>query len=151
MLLLLFFFFSYHVELHADNTVIAPLNFGKIVVTNNTTISSLKIIADGGGCYVSGDILIVETCSPAEIYFYNFPANTQLYFTTTISNTDILSSNASTAQFQLLEVTSKDHLITNENGEVTLNIGGTLTTTGGGGNYLDSSYQGYYRVNVEYY
>jgi len=148
--LLLLLFFAPHAQLHADNTIIAPLNFGKIIIADNKAISSLKILPDGG-CYVNGNILIIEECSPAEIYFYNFPPNTQLYFTTTISNEDIQSADTGSAKFRLSEVTSEQHKVTNENGEVTLYIGGTLTTTGVGNGYRDSSYQGHYRVSVNYY
>jgi len=148
--LLLLFLGVYQTQLHADNSIISELNFGKIVVSDNNIISSLKILPDGG-CYVTGEILIIESCSPGEIYFYNFPANTQLYFSTTVSNSDVQSGDTGTAKFQLSEVTSEQHKVTNEYGEVTLYLGGTLTTTGAGKRYSDSPYQGHYRVNVHYY
>jgi len=131
----------------ADQTEITPLSFGRFVVANNATVSTLTIYHDGKNPRATNNIYPIEQGRPGEYFLSGFPAFTPLDITV-IANDD-LTTDGPTEEFVVSDVTFDD-VTTDANGEGTLIIGATLSTSGNGTGYVSSDYDAVIMINISF-
>jgi hypothetical protein len=126
-----------------------PLNFGKIAITSNATASTTSLRRNGSQTSTN-KILIVEKGMPAILQLSNFP----IYATISLSAVTPVSSSmpyAGSEQFTITALDMPASLNVNGLGEATLQVGGTLATSGlGGGYYNDAVYHIYIDIEFSY-
>ena len=131
----------------SDQAVITPLSFGRFVVADNNTVSTLTVYHDGRNPRATNNIYPIETAIPGEYFLSNFPAFTPLDIT--VLTNDDLSTDGPTEEFTVNNVTFED-VTTDANGEATLIIGATLSTTGSGTGYVNAEYDAVIMINISF-
>ncbi len=128
-------------------TVTQPLTFGEFALTDNSAPRSMSISALG---VLSKDTQFVTIIPPQEaiVDVSGFPTKTNLIINITFNNlTSVDGGDSFTISTPNIRPNNPK---TDNAGEITLRIGATLTTSGGGGFYPDSTYNGLMTVSVNY-
>lgn len=134
------------IQAQADSAEITPLSFGRFVVANNGSVSTLRVRHDGRAQVVSGSIYPIEFGTAGEYYLSGYPAFTPL--TISISGFD-LSTDGPTEEFTISDFTFED-VTTDENGEATLIVGATISTSGNGNSYVNSTYDATINITITF-
>jgi hypothetical protein len=127
--------------------VVQPLNFGKIAITSNATVSTTTVRRNGSQLSTN-KILIVQQGAPAILQLSNFP----IYATLSLSATMPVSSGmpySGSEQFTLTALDIPATIKVDGLGEATLLVGGTLATSGLGGMYYNDAVYHIY-VDIEF-
>lgn len=121
---------------------VAPLrglSFGTIAIADNTTVGSYTIDYFGN-ISVSPHFLLISAGEPAEFLLFDYPAGSRVHITPTVIAANTNSSPFSVEQFTLINLTSPGSVLIRSDGTASATIGGTLRTSGLGGNYTDANY-----------
>jgi hypothetical protein len=126
------------------------LNFGKLAITDNTSISQLSVHPTGLNINIQGYFVKMSSGSPGSYQFSGFPAFTTL--TVSLLNTAMLSAN-DIGFSELLSVDNYDFgtLVTDDQGEAELSLGARLNSSGNSGSYADAIYSGNATLRVDYW
>jgi hypothetical protein len=116
------------------------LDFGTIVISQNNTVSSVSVSANGGTSVV-GDIYVLEAGQPAELLITDLPSN-QLIYLSKVDSSELQNSDSSksSTDFSVSLVGFPRTEQTDELGELLLYIGGRLSTTGNSQDYADGEF-----------
>jgi len=131
----------------ADIVVEQPLNFGKIAIGSNSSVSTTTLRRNGAQSS-SNKILIVEPGSPALLQFSNFPT----YITLNVAATTPIQSAMGypgTQQFTLTALDMPSQVKLDSAGMGMMLIGGTLATSGLGGIYYSNAAYNIY-IDIEF-
>lgn len=130
-------------------SVVEPLQFGKIAITSNSSVSTTTVRRNGSQLSTN-KILIVQQGAPAILQLSNFP----IYTTVNLSAITPVSSGmpySGSEQFTLTALDMPASIQVNGLGEATLVVGGTLATSGLGGIYYnDAVYHIYVDIEFSY-
>ncbi|MGC9386781.1 MAG: DUF4402 domain-containing protein [Hydrogenovibrio sp.] len=134
-----------------DITIEEPLNFGRIAIKDNNSLQTLRIRTNGHINKTDG-IIVLEPGQPGRYFLYNFPANTTLDIQVLqpAVSTGFSGSSPLQATFILLPQLELSQYTTNLLGEVTLPLGGELTTSGDGQPYSEGNYSDTYNLLINY-
>lgn len=139
--MLLFYCFYSHSALLE---VVEPLDFGSVVVTGNSSISTTRLFRSGQQ-QSTNRLLVLTPGHPAIVRLSDFPPNR----TFTISaNLPVMSAApfAGTAQFSITGLEIPNSIATNSFGVVEFTLGATLATSGNGLPYYN---QARYTMDIE--
>lgn len=131
----------------ADMLEITPLSFGRFVIADNSSVSTLTVYYDGRNPRASNKIYPIERGTPGEYQLSNYPAFMPLNIT--IISTDDLSTSGPTEEMTLSNFTHAN-IRTDANGQAVLIVGATLSTSGNGNNYVSSNYSANYIINIDF-
>ncbi|WP_317931666.1 hypothetical protein [Halioxenophilus sp. WMMB6] len=137
----------YSAFLQADMVEVTPLSFGRFVVAGNSTISTIVIRFDGRKPLYTNQIYPLEFGTNGEYFLSNFPSFTPLNIT--IISTNNLTTSGPTEEFSVADFTHND-VTTDANGQATLFVGATLSTSGSGNPYVDATYDAPYIINIDF-
>lgn len=130
---------------HADLNELQPLNFGRWIITEND--ASYEIVVQTNGNYANSPQLIM--LSPPQQGIYQI--------TELPSYAEILAVNITLVQ-SMEGAGSEDFTLDNfqvlcpnadEGGTTTLTLGARARTSGSGGNYEDSTYNGTLNIDIQ--
>lgn len=133
-----------------DIIEVSPLDFGTIVISQNSIASQINVGFNGIIGYSHG-MYGVSEATPGEYLLSNFPASQPLFITATSLQTTTNSDITSSDQFTLESVNVPSVLTTDASGNATLYVGGTLQTSAdGSNNYVNTRYTIRYQISVNY-
>lgn len=149
----LIFSLVFSVAAHSgDVREIKPLSFGVIALKNNNASYSMRI-SFAGQVQTDPAIVIIEPGHPAIYELTDFPKNTPLNVSIIVPSTQTQLAGASdptTSQFTITDHHTFSPIATTDNlGNVIINVGATLTTSGTGF-YKDATYFSPMTVMVSY-
>lgn len=125
-----------------------PLSFGTIIIRDNTIPGSVTVPAYGHPSS-SGGVLILKPGSPAELIFNDYPPYMELTVTPMLPvETSVVTGD--TEQFTLGNIDLPKSIITDSKGVAKVKMGGTLETSGAGGNYLNTDYKAVFYLDINY-
>jgi len=120
-------------------TEINPLFMGKIAVVDNSVPGSIRIYPNGQ-YLVDNNFVVLEEGTPGNYLFDGLPASTNIQLSVQTAGSDMqYAVQTSSAVFQLDPFLEQSSQTTNEQGELTIKLGATLTSSGDG-IYLDGVY-----------
>lgn len=126
---------------------LSKLDFGEIVLTDNSFSSELRLMPDGT-YQVTGNIYVITDPEPAHFSVSNAKKNALLSFS---DNTPVFISQPDNALFSLKELNYPTNVITDDFGNATFSVGGVLKSSGDDKNInSDSIYNLKYRLRVNY-
>lgn len=131
---------------YADSFEIVPLWFGRFVVADNSTVSTMTIRHDGRNPIATNQIYPIEFGTAGEYQLFNFPAFTPLAITITGND---LTTPGPTEVFSIGSFTFED-VTTDVNGEAVLVVGATLSTSGSGTAYVSAEYDTIYNIVISF-
>lgn len=140
-----------------EMSTIQPLSFGNLAVRQNTVPQSVRIEPDGSVSY-DADIISRIDGQRGEYLFTNLPPNVVFQVGVTVPNPPseggLTLTNPSPVShggqsFTLSDLRAQD-LTTDGNGDGTLYLGATLTTSGTGTMYASGHYQGDFELTLLY-
>ena len=126
------------------------VTFGKIVVLDNSATHTMTI-QPNGSINASPQIAVIENGQPGRYLLYDFPINTQL----TLSISELptgsgFSAGTPDGAFSMSLFLTQYTWTTNALGEVLIEIGGSLSTSGDGKRYLNGEYFQNFQMNIDY-
>ena len=133
---------------NADWIIDEPLYFGVFAISSNSSQSSISVSVNNH-TYATNAIHTIKGGRAAEIRLVNFPIYTRLFITAVLPQKTTVFAG-STEQFVLSQVDMPSSVITNSNGEASIRVGGTLTTSGNGGRYLNTTYDVTLMLSLNY-
>ncbi|NTS75668.1 DUF4402 domain-containing protein [Catenovulum sp. SM1970] len=151
--LLTFFGFVFYTSFSfaESRVLVEPLNFGRIVIADNSAVSEITITQSG---YITNTnkIFILEPGNPGEIHFYDYPHYYQLDVSVNIVTPYTYQSGmvTTTEQFELVNIDTANRISVDGTGFARLLIGGTLRSTGNSLPYQSIAYQAIYEIDVSY-
>lgn len=131
----------------ADIVVEQPLDFGKIAISSNSSVSTTTIRRNGTQSSTN-KIFIVDPGQPAMLTLSNFP----IYVTLNVSaNTPVSSAMMypGTEQFTVTSLDAPAQVKMDSSGMGSVLIGGTLATSGLGGIYYSNAAYNIY-IDIEF-
>lgn len=129
---------------------IQPLSFGTIVVLSNSQVESY-VISKEGNVQLSSNLLQVTPGQRGLYRVFNITPNTNVILSTQILDGEFVSSELNTERFTFTSINTATVYRTDENGEVIIPVGGTLSTSGNGNLvYGNSALTADYLVEVSY-
>lgn len=132
----------------ADVSVIEPLNFGTIVIVENTSDTSLTVFPNGS--VTSRNIHIMQGGHPAELLFEGYGPGVQINISDVGGQPSLRRVNGGN-EFTISNlIFSRTTVTTNAYGMATVKIGAQLKTSGNGLNYLDDSYSSTVEITIAY-
>ena len=132
----------------AQVTVLEPLNFGTIVIPDNTSIRSITLLPNGGS--TSNSIYLMQSGHPAELLLEGLGAGVQISFSDAGVFTALSRVNGGNA-FTLSNISYSNTVVTtNAYGMATVKIGGQLNTSGNAQPYLDDRYSTTIEITIAY-
>ena len=117
------------------------LDFGTLAITTNAAPNTLVVTPLGGATYGTGYVYIAAVKS-GRYRLTGYPAYTDISVTLTATPLQLASGVPGEALTVSLATTQPQLLHTDQNGEVTFDLGATLTTSGSGQPYQDGAYAG---------
>ncbi len=130
-------------------TPIQELDFGTIVVVDNSSQSTITITSSGN-ILPTNKIWVTSEGTPAEFLITGYLPHTSLFTTVNIVSAITATLGAPTEQFTLTAVETPAGIITNGVGEGRVLVGGTLQTTGSSTAYNNTTYQATYNLDVSF-
>lgn len=137
----------YFAKASADIVVEQPLDFGKIAISSNSSVSTTTIRRNGTQTSTN-KIFVVDSGKPAVLALSNFP----IYVTLNVSaNTPVSSAMMypGTEQFTVTSLDVPAQVKVDSSGMGSVLIGGTLTTSGLGGIYYSNAAYNIY-IDIEF-
>lgn len=119
---------------------IEPLDFGKVVISKNTLVSSIELNRDGGFRH-NGAIYEIAPPKVAIFRVTNLPADQIVTLTGSPVGTN--------SNFILRSIDLPAQLSSDSRGNLTFRVGGVLETVANQ-NYRDDNYEIYYRISINY-
>lgn len=125
------------------------LDFGTLAVTANASVSRFTYPYTDNNLNIEGQLVLVQRGRPGHYSFSGFPANTPL--TVSVTSTTLSAGGTGTPELLTIDDFSFAELTTNAQGEAELWLGGRLSTSGNGGDYVDAAYSGSTQLRVDYW
>jgi hypothetical protein len=126
---------------------IDPLNFGVIVVSDNSKPQTLVLSANNTSR--SESLHIIQTGTPAKLLFENLPARKQVFFTDNAAATRLTNPHTGN-YFTIDHLLYRGSVFTDEVGAVLLSVGAQMSTSGNNMSYNDGAYSGLIEVTLSY-
>ena len=139
------------------------LTFGRFAVVDNSAPRQIIVTTDDDVIYDTGIVgdpsnpgrrgEYTLTGMPANVIFYlgvnipNPPAEGGVVLEETVPLTGLGSEDFTIGSFK---INSNDQMVTDGNGDATLYIGATLTTSGSGTHYVSDTYDGEFTITFYY-
>lgn len=152
-----FLLFPVKSGLAQDMTEIQPLTFGRFAIVDNTAPRTIVVAPDNSVTYDPEIVPNIEA-ERGEYALSGFPPNVTLYLGVNIANppseggvtldnqTDVTAGGAQDFSLGGFTINTANEVVTNATGDATLYIGGTLTTSGNGGAYINGIHNGQYDI-----
>lgn len=123
--------------------------FGKIAITNNSSVSSVQISRTGRSI-ATGNIYILEAGQPGVYSLTELPPFTVVSLSASLPAFS-QSTLPGTQQFSISAVDMPDTVNTDADGTMQFMVGGVLQTSGAGGTYLGpADYQIMLDIDISY-
>lgn len=133
---------------HAEVTTIQSLNFGTLVVTNNSFRASV-IIDPAGNIQVIGGIAVIDAGNNAVYELSNLPPNTIVRPDFQVINSQMIGDINSEETFTLTLLPNQNTLISDTNGTAILTLGGRIDTSGSGSiRFTDTNYESTIQITI---
>ncbi|MEM9469458.1 MAG: DUF4402 domain-containing protein [Pseudomonadota bacterium] len=121
-----------------------PLDFGRFAIVDNGAPRTLQLLP-GGGYTADPQYLFISPPQLGNFTVTGYGAGVPL--TVTVSTTTL--NNGGGANFSTSSTfTNPGVIVTDGAGEVTFDIGATLTSDGGGSTHVDGGFSGTYTITV---
>lgn len=132
-----------------DIQVNQQLNFGRIAITSNASVSTTTVRRNGSQ-QSTNKILVVQGGTPAILQLSNFPAYTIMNLSSNVPVSSAMGYGG-TQQFTITALDMPSTVKADITGQATLTIGGTLATSGLGGVYYNEAvYNIYLEIEFSY-
>lgn len=126
------------------------VKFGKLVVLDNSDVYTLSIQPDGR-INAPPQIALINPGQPGRYLLYDFPANTQLNLSiANLPSGSGFSAGTTEAEFSMALFLTQSAWTTNALGEVLVEVGGSLSTSGDGKRYLNGEYFKNFQMKIDY-
>lgn len=125
-----------------------PFDFGTLAIPSNTAVSELVFPRTGRNLTIEGDIVLVERGTTGRYLLSGFPPNVSIELE--VDDTELRAEDGLTEPLDIDQYDAND-LVANEAGEVELQLGGRLQTSGTGEPHEDSLYTGSTTLRFEYW
>lgn len=137
-------------QAHADIEQLQALSFGKLVVLTNAEPELFRIDKEGDVSY-SDAYRVIEPPERASFRIFNLPANTPITVSTLILQPALFSPSPNLERFTFAELDHFGLVTTDELGEVTIWVGGAISTSGEGSiNFGDFPLAANYRFTIDF-
>lgn len=130
----------------AAETEIVPLSFGRFVLADNSTSSTVTIRINGNNPLYSNNAYPIEFGNAGEYLLSGLPAFTPLDITVAGVS---LTTGGPQESLSIGSFTYND-VTTDSNGEGTLFVGATLTSSGNGNAYVSTDYNGTITITINF-
>lgn len=134
---ILFSTYSLSFDFITDNT----LNFGRLAIPRNNTISSVTLTRTGRS-WSTGSIFILESGTPGEHTISGLMPYTNVSLGVNVPVESTNTFGGPTLHITEVEIQSSGNA--NENGEFSFFIGATLSTSGNGESYISGATYNFY-------
>lgn len=124
------------------------LNFGKLALADNTTISRFTYPRTGN-VSIQGSFVLISSGTLGRYQFSGFPAFSTL--NVSINNTTLTANGSGIPEPLSVDDYDFGTLITDAQGEAELTLGARLNTSGNSGSYGDAPYTGTTTLRVDYW
>jgi hypothetical protein len=146
------FFFLSQIPLLANAQSVEeldPLEFGIFAIPSNSGVSEVELPRSGRNIGVTGSIVVISAGFPGRYLLSELPANTPI----DISANDTELRYAGAGGSEVLRISQYDaaSVVTNNQGETEIQLGGLLKTTGNGNFYEDGPYTGSTQLLLTYW
>ncbi len=131
----------------AQVTTVQALDFGEFISKNNDSQHDITVNVGSGYSFDSAGY--IEIVAPQK-GIYTIGGFTPFDTVTSVVVTENTPVNAGVQLFNLVNMTDTHPVSTDVNGDLTINIGGTLRSTGNGTPYNDQSYTGSIDIQVNF-
>ncbi len=131
----------------AGVTVVQALNFGSWISKNNDAQYGITINTDGSYSFNSTGFIEI---SPPQVGIFDLDGmtpNTAISSVTIIQTTSLSGSGL---DFQMINFTETHSASTDASGIARVTVGATAQTTGGGGSYIDQTYNGQIQIQINF-
>lgn len=131
---------------------VQPLNFGKVIILDNSYPSSIRI-EPSGTVRKHDSFIIKEEPKPALFYFSQLPPHTNFSVKIDENNdgiTKFSEHGKATALFTISPFFSVANYRTDDSGEAEVYMGGVLQTSGNGQLYHDGTYYKEFRILINF-
>jgi hypothetical protein len=125
------------------------LNFGRLAIGDNTTISRFTYPRTGLNINILGHFVLISSGSPGRYHFSGFPAYTTL--NVSLNNTSLTANGSGIPEPLSVDNYDFGTLVTDALGQAELMLGARLSTSGNGGSYGDAPYSGSTVLRVDYW
>lgn len=133
---------------YATVTPIQELNFGTIVVTKNTSISSVQI-DPVGNVQIIGGIAVIDEGNHAVYELSDLPVNRVIDVDVDVINSTMISDSSSEETFTFSLIRNEDTVRTNDSGVGILTFGGKIETSGNTSiRYTDTNYNSTIQITI---
>tara|TARA_B100002049_G_scaffold225453_1_gene197530 strand:- start:250 stop:732 length:483 start_codon:yes stop_codon:yes gene_type:complete len=144
-----FFFLAVLGSANAELLTDSQLSFGKIAVTDNSTVSSVQMSRSGRSSSTN-NIYVLELGTPGAYTFTELPPYTMINLTADVPAYSS-STIPGTQQFILRSVDIPSSIKAGPAGMAQFTMGGVLETSGVGGTYISpASYTVVLAINISY-
>lgn len=133
----------------ADVTIVEPLSFGKIAISDNSIVSTLAI-SRNNTIQSSNNIHVIIPGEAAEILVDNIGANIALNINATVTNDFAHELGLGGAAFTLNSLDYQPTIITDSFGRKVFRLGASLQTSGLGGSYIDGNHSATITLDITY-
>ncbi len=124
----------------------SPLTFGKFIITNNAAIRQIELLS-GGGFNADPEYVFFIDPQMGNVTVTGYPPATPL--TVTVGVTDLDPMGGGVVNFSTgVTFTNPAAIVTDGAGEVTFDVGATLSSDGSGSTHTDDDYDGIYSIVV---
>jgi len=123
--------------------------FGALAIPSNSGVSEVELPRSGRNIVVTGSIVVVSIGLPGRYLLSDLPANTPVEVSA--NDTELLYAGAGGSErLQIGQYDTAD-VVTNNQGEAEIQLGGSLHTTGNGNFYEDGPYLGSTQLLLTYW
>lgn len=132
---------------YSEGVEIDPLNFGVIVVSDNSKPHTLVLSSNNTSR--SDSLHIIQTGSPAKLLFENLTARKQVFLSDNAVATR-LTNPLTGNYFTIDNLLYRSSVFTDETGVVQLSVGAQISTSGNNMSYNDGAYSGLIEITLSY-
>ncbi len=137
-------------QVRSDAVVTQTLNFGVVVVSDNSAAHTYSI-DESGNFSISGGFRIITPGNPGAILLTNYPGNIEVFVTGNVITTVLNPGQISQEYFDFVSVNVPATVRTSSLGEEEFTFGGTIQTSGSGSiQFTDAQYSGQLRIDLNF-
>lgn len=127
-----------------------PINMGTIVVVDNSTVQSLTVDLFGNVIASTG-LRIIERGEPGSYVATSLIPNVTYNISVSVQNSTMNPGVASQEYFTFDIPSYDEQVLSDNNGDATIRVGGRIRTSGSGGQgFTDASYVSTVRVTISF-
>lgn len=133
-----------------DIEFIQDLDFGDIVVVDNSSVGSISLSYLGQRT-ISNHFRVISPSQVGQVRLSNYPVNAELFVDAFVLQPSSTSVNVSPEQFQLVDIDHPVSVRTRTDGTAIINLGGTIQTSGSSSlAFADTDYSISIQIQVQY-